>query len=93
VSALTQRICSGTSVPGARTCRTMVPRRTVSIHSVARSTLGAAGSRRVSATLTPTMATRPRPAPMYLPFLDFGARAMSNGILGSTGGRVENDEP
>ena len=45
VTAVISRACSGTSVPGPRTCRTMVPCATVSIHTVAASTLGAAGSR------------------------------------------------
>ena len=38
-----QRMSSGTSVPRPRTSRTMGPRLTESIHTVARSTVGAAG--------------------------------------------------
>ena len=38
-----QRMSSGTSVPEPRTCRSICPRLTVSIQTVARSTLGAAG--------------------------------------------------
>ena len=46
VSAGIQRISSGTSVPRPRTWRSISPRLTVSIQTVARSTLGAAGFRR-----------------------------------------------
>src|SRR6202521_940453 len=41
-----QRISSGTSVPRPRTCRTIGPRFTVSIQTLERSTLGAAGFKR-----------------------------------------------
>jgi len=40
-----QRISSGTSVPRPRTCRSIGPRFTVSTHTVARDTEGAAGFR------------------------------------------------
>ena len=43
VDAGIQRTFSGTSVPVPRTCRTMSPRRTVSMNSPERSTSGAAG--------------------------------------------------
>jgi hypothetical protein len=42
VTAVIQRICSGTSVPGPRTWRTIVPCWTVSRHTVAASTVGTA---------------------------------------------------
>jgi hypothetical protein len=45
-----QRVSSGTSVPRPRTWRTKGPLFTVSMSSVARSTVGAAGSMRASAT-------------------------------------------
>jgi hypothetical protein len=64
VSADTQRICSGTRVPGARTCRSMVPCFTVSTQSVARSTDWAAGSSFDRATVTKTMAVSPAPRAM-----------------------------
>ena len=38
-----QVMCSGTRLPGPRTSRTMSPRRTESMYSVAASTVGAAG--------------------------------------------------
>jgi hypothetical protein len=50
VLAGSQRVSSGTSVPRPRTWRTNGPRLTVSTSSVARSTVGAAGSMRPSAT-------------------------------------------
>ncbi len=62
-----QRISSGTSVPEPRTWRSISPRLTVSIHTVARSTDGAAGLSRDTATVmrmmtasadTPMMARR-----------------------------------
>jgi hypothetical protein len=43
VSAEVQRMCSGTSVPGPRTSRNIVPQRTASSETISRSTLGAAG--------------------------------------------------
>ena len=43
VVAVIQRMSSGTSVPGPRTERSISPRFTVSCHTVARSTVGAAG--------------------------------------------------
>ena len=52
VVAGSQRVSSGTSVPTPRTCRTIDPRFTVSSSTVARSTDGAAGSIRASATET-----------------------------------------
>ena len=78
VRAVIQRICSGTSVPGPRTCRTMVPCMTVSIHTVAASTPGAAGSRFLNAMVTPIRARAPTDHWMILFLvLGFGSRAMS----------------
>ena len=78
VRAVIQRICSGTSVPGPRTCRIMVPCWTVSIHTVATSTEGAAGSRFLNATVTPIKATAPSDHWMILFLvLGLGSRAMS----------------
>ena len=44
--------CEGTSVPMPRTCRSIEPRFTVSVQTVPRSTLGAAGLRRYTKALT-----------------------------------------
>ena len=50
-----QRMSSGTSVPRPRTSRSIGPRLTVSIQTVARSTLGAAGfSRDTPSVMRPT---------------------------------------
>ena len=57
-----QRMSSGTSVPEPRTCRTIGPRFTVSIHTVARSTPGAAGFSRDTPTLMSTMIDEQRDA-------------------------------
>ena len=54
-----QRMFSGTSVPSPRTSRTIGPRLTVSIQTVARSTLGAAGFRRDSPSVMSSTAARP----------------------------------
>ena len=48
VSAVIQRMCSGTRVPGPFTARSIAPRRTVSIHTPLFSTDGAAGLTRVT---------------------------------------------
>jgi hypothetical protein len=79
VSAVTFRTYSGSSVPGAFTSRVIDPRLTVSIQSVPRSTGGAAGRRRLIATVTATIATRPRLNPtIFFVFLG-GSRLMSKG--------------
>ena len=53
------RMSSGVSVPRPRTWRTIGPRFTVSGHTTARSTVGAAGFSLESPTLTSTTAIRP----------------------------------
>ena len=60
-----QRISSGTRVPEPRTCRSISPRLTVSIQTVARSTDGAAGLIFDTATLM-TMMTRSAETPMMM---------------------------
>src|SRR6476469_1147679 len=70
-------MCSGVSVPGARTWRTMVPRETESIHSVARSTEGARCSRFPSATVVTPRTPTPTPISMYLPRFFCGSRLIS----------------
>ena len=50
--AVIQRMSSGTSVPGPRTCRSIWPRLTVSRQVVPRSTVGAAGFSCASPTVT-----------------------------------------
>src|SRR5215204_6395679 len=72
-------MCSGVSVPGARTCRVMVPRVTESIHSVARSTDGARCSRFPSATVVMPRTATPTPIKMYLPRFLGGLRLISKG--------------
>ena len=60
VTAEIQRICSGTRVPVPRTSRSIGPRFTVSVQSVARSTVGAAGLRWPKPTVAATrLATIP----------------------------------
>src|SRR3989442_1224924 len=79
VSAEIQRMCSGTSVPGPRTSRTIVPRRTPSSDTISRSTLGAAGFKlasRIVMRRRPPAATPP--CTYRLRFL-VGARGMSTG--------------
>ena len=61
VSAVSQRMCSGTSVPGPFTWRSIGPRLTVSIHTPLFSTDGAAGLTRV--TPKASSATRSVPPP------------------------------
>src|SRR5678816_2937161 len=70
-------MCSGVNVPGARTCRVMVPRWTESIHKVARSTEGARCSRFPSATVVMPSTATPTPIKMYLPRFLGGSRLMS----------------
>ena len=52
VAAGIKRMVSGTKVPSPRTSRSIGPRFTVSVHTVALSTLGAAGFNRESAYVT-----------------------------------------
>src|SRR5882672_1303359 len=59
VSALIQRICSGTRVPGPRTSRVIGPLVTVSRQSAPPSAVGAAGLSR----LRPRVASNTTPAP------------------------------
>ena len=61
VSAVIHRMCSGTSVPGPFTARSIAPRWTVSIHTPLFSTDGAAGLTRV--TPKASSATRSVPPP------------------------------
>ncbi len=61
VTAETQRICSGIRLPGPRTSRTIGPSLTVSVHTVPRSTLGAAGRSRERPTVTASRAMTPPP--------------------------------
>src|SRR5215213_8969286 len=72
-------MCSGVSVPGARTARVMVPRVTESIQSVARSTDGARCSRLPSATVVTPRTATPTPIMMYLPRFLGGSRLISKG--------------
>ena len=58
VVAVIHRMFSGTRMPDPRTCRIIGPRLTVSIHTVARSTPGAAGLSRETPTVMSTIATR-----------------------------------
>ncbi len=65
VRAAIQRISSGTSVPSPRTCRIIGPRRTVSVQTLARSTVGSGGpqpgeTRLVAATRRSTASRRAR---------------------------------
>ena len=95
VSAVTHRICSGTRVPGPLTWRIMVPCITVSIHTVAASTVGAAGSRFLNPTVTPIRAKAATDHWMIL-FLVFGlgSRAMSTiTSLSRSFGRSDYDYP
>ncbi len=55
---VSQRMSSGTSVPGPRTWRSISPRLTVSRHVVPRSTVGAAGRSFASTTVTNTTTSR-----------------------------------
>ncbi len=71
------RMCSGTSVPGPRTSRTISPRRTESTHSVPRSTVGAAGLRLVRKTVSNTTAPAAIPPRTYRRYCGAGARGMS----------------
>ena len=57
-----QRVSSGTSVPRPRCCRMIEPRLTVSVRTVAWSTVGAAGSIRASAIETATTIRTPTAA-------------------------------
>ena len=67
---------TGTSVPRPRTWRSIAPRFTVSTQTVARSTDGAAGLRRDSATETPTTSTATAtPMRMRLRFLSWATDA------------------
>src|SRR6266480_4808317 len=72
-----KRMCSGTSVPGPRTSRTISPRRTESTHRVARSTVGAAGFKLVRKIVSKMIAPAPMPAFTYRPVLGRGGRGMS----------------
>jgi hypothetical protein len=58
VVAEIHRMSSGTSVPDPRTSRSICPRLTVSTHTVARSTLGAAGFSRETPTVMPATTMR-----------------------------------
>src|SRR5215216_489859 len=77
VSAVTLRTYIASSVPGALTSRFISPRFTVSNQSVPRSTGGAAGLRRLTATDTVTIATSPRAMPMYFLVCLGGSRLIS----------------
>ncbi len=65
VAAGIQRMSSGTSVPRPRTWRTIEPRFTESGHTVAFSTVGAAGFKRDKPTVMRAITTRPT-APMMI---------------------------
>ncbi len=61
VRAAIQRISSGTSVPSPRTWRIIGPRRTVSIQTPTRSTMGIAGRSREKTTPAAASASNARP--------------------------------
>ncbi len=77
VRATTLRTYSGLSVPGALTSRVISPRLTVSIHSVPRSTGGAAGFSPLITTVIPPMATMPTAQPMICLVFLGGSRLIS----------------
>ena len=77
VTAAMMRMCSGTSVPAARTSRSSSPRFTESTQSVARSTPGAAGFSLLMPSDTTTMPTIPAPQRMYCFFFERGSRLIS----------------
>ena len=86
-----QRMSSGTSVPRPRTWRTIGPRLTVSIHTVARSTDGAAGFSRESPRVR--SATAPTPSdrvdgPLDAPATD--VRGTGDVHLMNPGGRLSH---
>jgi hypothetical protein len=86
VSAVISRICSGTSVPGPFTSRSIGPRLTVSVQSPARSTTGAAARSLESPRVMAASAATEIPAMMRLRLRVFrGLRGMSTTlVLGST---------
>lgn len=59
VRAVIQRMSSGTSAPSPCTERSISPRCTVSTHTLARSTVGAAASSRPSGSVTARIVTPP----------------------------------
>ena len=72
VAAVTQRMSSGTSVPGPRTCRSIGPRLAESRQVVAASTVGAAGFNCARPTVTSTPTSRAAtPKMMRLTFFFF----------------------
>src|SRR5580765_4157971 len=81
VVAVIQRMSSGTSVPGPRTERSISPRFTTSCHTVARSTVGAAGFSLARTTVTKTttisVATEKRIRLAFLRFATSGERGTS----------------
>ncbi len=92
VTAGIQRVSSGTSVPTPRTCRTIDPRFTVSVSTVERSTLGAAGSMRARAADSAITSSSPTMPPATcrcrLRFRIRGSRAISTMGPEVTGHRV-----